>query len=101
MLHVPTDPGRQRTVLIVLVHGREVTPLGIVACDLDHSRLEIDAKPFPQQEKPAGARRRMESPQPRSQSWRSEEDREEAGFEQHSVGLVTGKVLGGAHEGKK
>src|SRR5271167_1202311 len=51
VLRVPANPRGQRAVLIVLVHGGEVAPLGIAASELHHTRLKVDAKPLPLQQK--------------------------------------------------
>ena len=94
MLDVPADPGGQRAVLVVLVHRGEVAPLRIAAEQLDHAGFEVDAEPLPLQEEQAGARRRMVSSPAGPDAARREEECDEAGFEQHAVGLIAGEVAG-------
>src|SRR5580692_6867637 len=101
MLYVPADPRGQRAVLVVLVHGGKVTPPGIAAGDFCHTRLEVDAKPFPLQQKQTRARWRRRVPQTWAKSRRSKEECNESRLEQHPVRLVTGKILRRAHERKK
>ena len=76
---------------------QERSPLAI----LRHARFEVDAEPFPAQQKQAGARRRMSRAQAGPESGRREKQRDEAGFEQHAVRLIAGKILRRADEGKK
>ncbi len=101
MLYVPADPGGQRAVLVVVVHGGEVSPLNISAGQLHHARFEVDAKPLPLQQEQAGARRRTRPPQARPESSGSEEQRDESGLQQHAVRLIAGEILRRCHERKK
>src|SRR5712671_6807781 len=55
VLHVPSNPRRQRAVLVILVQRREVPPLRVAAHDLRHARFEIDAEAFPYQQEQARA----------------------------------------------
>ena len=101
VLHVPADEGGQRTVLVILVHRGEVTPLGIAREQLDNAGFEVDAEPLPQQEEEGGARGwRVDAPAG-PESARGEEEGEEAGFKEHAVGLVAGEVAGGGDEGQE
>src|SRR5579883_1556902 len=101
MLDVPSDPGGQRRILVVIVHGREVAPGTIAAEDFDDAGLEVNAKPDPQKQKLTGARRRMRAPDPREDfRWRQEK-REKSRRKQHAVGLVAGEILRGSNEKKK
>ena len=101
MLDVPADEGGQGTVLVVLVHRGEVTPLGIAGEQLDDAGFEIDAEPLPLQEEECGARRRGVDAPAGPESARREEEGEEAGFKEHAVGLVAGEVAGGRDEGQE
>ena len=47
MLRVPADPIGERAILIVLVEGGEVAPLGVMAGEFDDARFEIDREPQP------------------------------------------------------
>src|SRR3954451_9617177 len=69
MLNVPADPRGQRAILVILVHGREVAPLRVAAGEFDHARLEIDAKPLPQQEKNSSAHGRLAQTQSRPKAY--------------------------------
>src|SRR5580700_1852495 len=93
MLHIPANPCRQRTVLVVLIHGGEVAPLLLATDQLHQARVEVDSKPLPLQQKQACSHRRMIICQTRTASCRREEKRNEARFQQHSVRLVARKIL--------
>ncbi len=93
VLHVPANPARQRAILIVVVHGGEIAPGSVAAGELHHAGFEIDAKPFPEQQKKAGARGRMPAAQARTESGRGEEKRDESCLEQHAVGLIAREIL--------
>ena len=88
MLGVPPDPCRQRAVLVVLVHGREVAPLRVAARQLHHARFEVDAEPLPLQQEPTGARGRIARAPSRHQAAGREKQRQKAGFEQHAIRLI-------------
>src|SRR6266436_2601755 len=45
VLHVPADPCRQRTVLVIFVERREIPPLRVAAHDLRHARFKINPAP--------------------------------------------------------
>ena len=45
LLDIPPDPGGQRAVLIVLIHGGEIAPGGIAAEIFCEAGFEIDAEP--------------------------------------------------------
>src|SRR4029077_21041193 len=98
MLHVPADPCGQRTVLIILIHSLEVTPLRVSAGDLRHPGFEVDAKPLPLQKEQTGTGWRRRNAEAGAQSSRSKEDCDESRLKQHSIGLVTRKILRCAHE---
>ncbi len=55
VLNVPTDPGGQGTVLVVLIHRGQVAPFGVAAEQLHQARFEVDAEPLPLQQEQAGA----------------------------------------------
>src|SRR6266851_1912728 len=101
MLCVPADPGGQRTVLIVLVHGGEMAPLGIAARDFGDAGFEVNAKPLPKKKKNAGAHGRTICREAGTKPRRREKERDKAGFEEHAVGLVAGKIGCGTDEGDK
>ena len=101
VLHVPADPGGQRAILVVVVHRGEVAPGEVAARHFHHARFEIDAEPFPLQQEKARARGGMRAAEARAESRRREKERDESGFEQHSVRLVAGKILRRADERKK
>src|SRR2546423_14558462 len=101
MLDVPSDPGGQRTVLIILVHGGEIPPLRIATGDFCHARFEVDAEPFPQKEKNGGTHGRARCAEPGTKPCGSEEERKEACFEEHTVRLIAGEFRGSGDEGKK
>ena len=42
MLRVPGDPGGQRAILVIVVHGGEIAPFRIAAGDFGYARLEVD-----------------------------------------------------------
>ena len=56
---------------------------------------------LPAQEEKAGARRRVRAGESGPESRRREEQRDEAGFEEHAVGLVAGEILRGADESER
>src|SRR5690349_10477117 len=93
LLYVPAYPGGQGTILVILVHGGEVAPLRIAAEQLDAARFEINAEPLPLQQEKGGARGRMAAAQAGPQAGRGEKQGEEAGLQQHAVGLIAGKIL--------
>ena len=98
MLHVPPDPGWQRTVLVVVIKCREIPPLRIASHDFPHARFEVDAKAFPRQQKPARSRRWARlAPSRTESSWRIKQGKE-ARFQQHSIRLVRRKILRRAHK---
>src|SRR6516165_1010736 len=59
LLRVPADPGRQRAVLIILIHRREVSPGWIASEIFRDTRLEVNGEPEQPQEEKARARRRI------------------------------------------
>src|SRR3954452_8178380 len=101
LLHVPADPRRQWTVLVVLVHRSQVAPLLLAAEEFHQARLEVDAEPLPLQHEDGPARRRLIETELRTDTARREEDRQQRGFEQHAVRLIAGEFLRRADEGKK
>src|SRR5271157_158963 len=101
MLDVPADPGGERTVLVVVVNRREVSPSQGVAQYFHHSRLEINAETEPYEQEPTRARGRIPFAEPRANPRRSEKQREEACFEKHPVRLITREILGDANKRKK
>ena len=101
VLRVPGNPSGQRTILVILVHGGEIAPFRIAAQDFRDPRFEINSEHQPDQQKPAGARRRVGISPARAPSGGRKKQADEARFEQHAVGLVAGKILRGGDEGKK
>src|SRR5689334_4814659 len=93
MLGIPADPSGQRPVLVVLVHGGEISPSGISAHDFRDAGFEVNAEPLPSQQKKAGARGGMVAAKPGPKTRWREEKRDEPGFEQHAVRLILGKIL--------
>ncbi len=54
VLDVPADPGGQGTVLVVLVHRRQMAPFLVAAEQLHQARFEVNAEPLPLQQEQAG-----------------------------------------------
>src|ERR1700753_3257811 len=92
MLDIPADPAWQRAVLVVLVHCGQVPPLDVAAEPFHQARLEVDAEPFPLQQPQAHADGRVFDGESWAPSRWSAEHRDEAGFQQHSVGLIGREV---------
>src|SRR5207248_7804893 len=93
LLDVPSEPRRQRTVLVVVVHRREIPPRWIAAENFYQAGLEVDPEPFPAQHEQAEARRRIARSEARpNAAWR-EEEREETGLEKHPVRLIGREIL--------
>src|SRR5580700_6096787 len=101
MLNVPADPGRQRAILVIVVHRREIAPLDVTTRDLRNAGFEVDAKPFPKQQIESRASGRPRLSKPGTKSTGRKEKRKEAGLKQHSIGLVAGEFARGADKGKK
>src|SRR5579885_1915043 len=101
LLRVPADPGGQRAVLVILVHRRQMAPLGIVAGQLGDAGFKVNSKPLPLEQEQAGRRCRTGFPQPGAKSRRREEQREESRSQQHAVGLIIRKIARGGDEGEK
>ncbi len=101
MLEIPADPSRERTVLVILVHGGEMAPLGIATGDFGNAGLKVDAEPFPEKKKDSGVNGRTVRSEAGTKSGRGQEKRDEAGFEKHTVGLVAGELGRGTDEGEK
>ena len=99
VLHVPANPGGQRPVLVILVHGGEVPPLRISAQNLDHAGFKVDAKPLPLQQEQTGSRNRMPPSEAGTKAGRRKEPGDESSLEQHAIRLVAGKILRRAYEG--
>src|SRR5260370_42694969 len=93
VLEVPDDPRREWAVLVILVERGEVRPLRVAAHDLRHARFEIDPEAFPYQQEKARTRWRARFAPSGSPSRRREEHRNESRLQQHSIGLVAGKIL--------
>ena len=89
VLHVVAEPRGKRTVLIIVVHRRQVAP-GLVGGPATSRRpiLEIDAKPFPAEKEQAEARWTVFGSEARPKSGRREKQRDETGFEKHAVRLI-------------
>src|SRR6266850_534723 len=95
MPHVPANPGWQRTILVILVERREVSPLRIAAQDLRHARFEIDPEAFPDQQENTRTRRSAVFAPTRAKTTRRKKHRNKSRFQQHPVGLVGGEILSG------
>src|SRR5580700_9579863 len=96
MLDVPSNPSRQRAILVILVHRREIAPLDIAARDFCYAGFEVDTKPFPKQQIKSRASGKPRLSKPGTESTWREEKREEAGLKQHPIGLVTGEFASSA-----
>src|SRR5213075_2010853 len=101
MLNVPSDPRRQRTILVLLIHRREVSPLGIATCNFCDARFKVNSEPFPEQKEHAGANRRMPAAESRTPSRWREEPRNKSRLQQHAVRLIAGEFRSRAHERKE
>src|SRR5581483_3837175 len=101
MLHVPSDPCGQRSILVILIHGSEVPPLGVPAHQLHYPAFEIDPKPLPLQQKQARSSRRMLRRETWAKPGRREKQADESRLQKHSVGLVSRKILRRTYERKK
>src|SRR6266404_6651928 len=101
MLEIPADPSRERTVLVILVHGSEMATLGIAAGDFGDAGLEVDAETFPKEKKDGGADGWTVGSEAWTKSGWSEEEGDEAGFEKHAVGLVARELGRGTDKGEK
>src|SRR5580692_1632538 len=101
MLDVPSNPSRQRAILVILVHRREIAPLEIAYRDFCYAGFEVDAKPFPKQQIERRAVGRPRASKPGTESTGPKEEREEARLKQHSIGLISGEFARGADKGKK
>src|SRR5207248_10585614 len=93
VLRIPSDPGRQRAVLVVLIHRAEVAPRRFMAEQLGYAGLKVNAEPDPLQQEVTGTRGRVRDAGAGSDPWRRKEKSNQAGREQHAIRLVTGKVL--------
>src|SRR5436305_2357341 len=101
LLHVPANPCRQGAVLVIVVHGGEMSPGIVAAGELYNAGFKVDAEPFPLEEKQAETRRRMRRANARPQAGRREEERDETSFQQHAIRLEAGKILRGGNEREK
>src|SRR5580658_3313430 len=101
MLGVPADPSRERSILVILVHRREIAPLEIAARDFRNAGFEVDAEPLPQQEIKRRAHRRPGLSKPGPESTGREKEREETCLEQHSIRLIPREFSRGANKRKK
>src|SRR2546427_11307908 len=100
VMRIPANPGGQRAVLIVLVHGRQVTPLWIAPGDLGYAGLEVNREPNPQQQKEARTRTGVAAAPTGPKSRRGKKQTDESHAQEHAVGLVGGKCLQRADEGE-
>ena len=102
MVSIPGDPGGQRSILVILIHGREIAPFCIVPQDFRDSRFKIDAEHQPDQKKSASARWRVRAFPTRDAIRAGAKNKlMNLCFEQHSVRLVAREILRGADKGKK
>src|SRR5262249_55103073 len=83
------------------VHGGKVAPGGIAAKVFGDSRLEVDGKPEQLQQEQGSAGGRLAFAESRPQASRRKEKAEEAGGEQHAIGLVAREILGRSDERQK
>ena len=101
LLDVPSEPRRQRTVLVVVVHRREIPPRWIAAEDLYQAGLEVDPEPLPAQHEEAEARRRIARAESRPKAaWRAEVG-QETRLQEHPVRLVGRENLQRSDTGEK
>src|SRR5438270_7503905 len=101
LLHILANPCGQRAVLVIVVHGGEMTPGIVAAGELYNAGFKVDAEPFPPEKKQAETRRRLRSANARPQAGRREEERDETSFQQHAVRLEAGEILRGGNEREK
>ncbi len=101
LLSVPADPVGQWTVFIVMIEGGQVAPLRVLAGPLHHAGLKVDLEPEPLKQKQAGPRRWRFPAKARSHSRGRKKKTQKTRGHQHAVGLVGGKVLRRADEGKE
>ena len=101
MLHVPADPGRQRPVLVVLVHGGEVAPLRDRRWPASPRRTRSRCGTTPIAAGTGWRGRRMIAAEAWTKSRRREEQRDESRLQQHAVRLVAGEILRSGNEGEK
>ena len=101
VLHVPANPSGKRTVLIIVVHGREVAPRIVAAGELHEAGFEIDAKPFPEKQKKASARRRVVAAEAGTKSRGREKQCQKAEFKEHPIGLIAREILRGGDKREK
>ena len=101
VLHIPPEPCRQRAVLVVLVHRREIAPVLVATGELHDPRLEVNPEPFPAQHEEAEAGRRVVGTQARAHATWCEPTGDEARLEQHPVRLVHGELLKDADAGQE
>src|SRR5258705_13953036 len=92
------DPSRQRAFLVMLVKRGEVPALRVAAHNLRHARFEINPEAFPYKQEQARARWRTPFDLSRPKSCRCEIHRNESCLQQHSIGLISGKILRRADE---
>ena len=93
LLDVPSHPRRQGTVLVIVVHRREIPPRRIPTQDLHQSGFEIDAEPFPAQHEQAETRRRIACAESGTPAARRKEEREKPCLQQHPVRLIRREIL--------
>src|SRR6185437_3553617 len=101
LLYVPANPCGQGAVLIVVIHGSEVTPRVVATGKLHNAVFKVDAEPFPLKKKQAETRRGRRVTQAGPQAgWRKKE-RDETGFHEHAIRLEAGEILRGGDERQK
>src|SRR5580692_8749400 len=101
VLHVPSDPRRQRPILVVIVHRGKLSPRDVAAPDFRHARLKINPEPFPLQQEKARARWGIVRSQPRPQARRREKQRHKSRLQQHAIRLISRKIPRHAHKRNK
>src|SRR5579872_6558178 len=98
VLYVPSDPGWQGTVLVILDHGRKMTPFRVAAQYLGDPRFEVNAEPLPLQQEQTCSRGRRRTSPPWEKPSRRKEQRNEPRLQQHTVGLIARKILSRTYE---
>ncbi len=101
VMRVPGDPCGQRSILIILIHGREISPFRVASQDFRDPRFKINAEHQPNQKKPAGARGSIRIPPARPPSGGRKKQTDETRFEQHAVGLIAREILRSGDKGQK
>src|SRR5580658_2793614 len=101
VLHVVAEPRGKRTVLIIVVHCRQVAPGLVVAQPLPSARFKVDTEPLPAEKEQAEARWAVIGSQAGPKSRRREKQGDETGLEEHAVRLIASEILRRCDERKE